>query len=192
MKKVNTSRHYIDNKVFLAVMIEYRDKVQSSKELGVEKPRVPEYIGECSIKIANQLAFKSNFINYSYRDDMILDAIENCLTYIDNFDPAKSSNPFAYFTQITYYAFLRRIQKEKKHLKTKHKMIENFDIDSIITQEHDNIEYMNSFISYLQKYAENGEELEEKLNVYKRKPKYMMNKETESEDPTTEEDPTPI
>ena len=81
-----------------------------------ERPQVTNYIGECFVKIANHLAYKSNFVNYTFRDEMILDGIENCLTYMDNFDPAKSKNPFAYFTQIIYYAFIRRIQKEKKQL----------------------------------------------------------------------------
>ena len=86
--KDTTARHYIDNKEFLAAMIEYRKTVTEAVAAGVDKPQVPEYIGECLIKIANQLAFKNNFINYSFREDMILDAIENCLTYIDNFDQA--------------------------------------------------------------------------------------------------------
>ena len=93
--KKDTTRHYIDNSVFLTEITAYRNTIQDAIKNNTEKPQVPEYIGECFIKIANQLAFKSNFINYSFRDDMILDAIENCLTYIDNFDPDKSNNPFA-------------------------------------------------------------------------------------------------
>ena len=113
-KNKKNNVHYVDNSLFLEKITEHRNKVVAAKEAGTEKPRVPNYLGECFLKIANHLAYKSNFINYTYRDEMISDGIENCITYIDNFDPAKSSNPFAYFTQITYYAFLRRIQKEKK------------------------------------------------------------------------------
>lgn len=92
------------------------------------KPQIPEYIGKCIFMIASRLATKPNFANYSYRDDMVADGIENCICYIDNFDPAKSDNPFAYFTQIIYFAFLRRLQKEKKQLYIKHKSMENASI----------------------------------------------------------------
>lgn len=184
-KKVDTTRHYINNADFLQALIAHKVNVNKAKEEGTEKPQVPEYIGECFIKIANQLAFKSNFINYSFREDMVLDAIENCLTYIDNFDPAKSNNPFAYFTQITYYAFVRRIQKEKRHLHTKYRYIESLDLDSIISQTHDEGEYANSFISFLKKQADSAhKELNEAkeeaaTTKIKRKPKYLQKREEE-------------
>lgn len=119
------TNHYVNNKQLLAVMIEYREGVEQSKANGTDKPPIPRYVGECLMKIAEGLSHKPNFINYTYRDEMISDGIENCINYIDNFDPEKSSNPFAYFTQIIYYAFLRRIQKEKKQLYIKHKSMEN-------------------------------------------------------------------
>ena len=97
-------------------MTDYREKRLAAEEKGDPKPQVSEYIGECFVKIANHLAYKSNFVNYTFREEMILDGIENCITYIDNFNPEKSKNPFAYFTQITYYAFLRRIQKKRNNL----------------------------------------------------------------------------
>jgi hypothetical protein len=108
---------------------------------------------------------------------MILDAIENCLIYMDNFDPKKSSNPFAYFTQITYYAFVRRIQKEKKHLQTKYRYIESLDIDSIIRQAHDEGEYNNAFVNFLKKQADTAQqELSDSKKDKKttRKPKYLQ------------------
>ena len=123
--KVRTNVHYVNNKEFLAAMVEYRNKVLAAKAEGRQKPRVPNYIGECFVKIANHLAYKANFINYTYRDEMVGDGIENCLMYFENFDVSKSSNPFAYFTQIIYFAFLRRIQKEKKQLEIKNKIIES-------------------------------------------------------------------
>ena len=183
IRDVETKHHYIDNKEFLKVITEYRKLVRRNVRLKLEPPQVPEYIGECFIKIANQLAFKSNFINYSYREDMILDAIENCLTYVNNFDPKKSPNPFGYFTQITYYAFLRRIQKEQKQLNTKYRYIESLDIDSITRQENDEGEYGNSFISYLKKEADVAhQKLQDAKNdpgakKMKRKPKYLQAKE---------------
>ena len=121
MTKKSENRHYVNNKEFLVAMTEYREIRLAAEEKDLPKPRVTEYIGECFVKIANHLAYKSNFVNYTFKEEMISDGIENCLQYIDNFNPEKSNNPFAYFTQIIYYAFLRRIQKEKKHLFVKFK-----------------------------------------------------------------------
>lgn len=119
-----SKRHYIDNKLFLKEMIAYRKSVRKAKREGINKPKLPEYVGKCFMMIAENLSHKPNFLSYSFRDEMISDAIENCVMYADNFDPAKSKNPFAYFTQIVYYAFLRRIQREKKQLYVKYKSTE--------------------------------------------------------------------
>jgi len=127
-----SKNHYVNNEKFLEQMKDFREGVRKAKESGAQRPRVPEYIGECIFKIASHLARKPNFANYTFKDDMISDGVENCLLYIDNFDPEKSSNPFAYFTQIIYYAFLRRIQKEKKQLYVKYKTMENEVINSLI------------------------------------------------------------
>lgn len=127
-----TEKHYVNNQKFLEEMKLFRTAVLSAKENNLERPIVSDYIGECLFKIATHLARKPNFSNYTFREDMVSDGIENCLLYIDNFDPEKSQNPFAYFTQIIYYAFLRRIQKEKKHLYIKYKSMENEVITSLI------------------------------------------------------------
>ena len=103
------SAHYVDNKKFLQAMIEWH----AACEAKGEQVPVTNYIGECFLKIATHLSYRPNFINYTYRDEMISDGIENCLQYVKNFNPEKSKNPFAYFTQIIYYAFIRRIQKKK-------------------------------------------------------------------------------
>ena len=121
-------QEYVNNKDFLAAMIEYKASVHNAETKNKSRPIVPTYVGECIMKIATHLARKPNFVNYTFKEEMISDGIENCLQYIDNFNPEKSNNPFAYFTQIIYYAFLRRIQKEKKHLYTKMKLTENADI----------------------------------------------------------------
>ena len=118
------SEHYVNNKELLEALIVYRTKVAIAKEQGLPKPRITNYLGECFLKIATHLSYKPNFVNYMFREDMISDGIENCVQYIHNFDPEKSTNPFAYFTQIIHYAFLRRIQKEKKQLDIKTKIIE--------------------------------------------------------------------
>jgi hypothetical protein len=146
--------HYVDNKKFLAALIEYKKSIDAAKAEGKGIPQVPKYIGECFIKIATHLSYKSNFINYTFKDDMISDGIENCLTAATKFDPEKSSNPFAYYTQIIYFAFIRRIQKEKKHQATKYKIIENLDMDAIM-QGSDDTEAGRQLIDYLKKQLDN-------------------------------------
>ena len=120
--------HYINNKDFLRGMTKYRTAIRKAKRQGLPKPQIPRYVAECFMKIAENLSHKPNFLSYTFRDEMVADAIENCVMYVDNFDPSKSSNPFAYFTQIVYYAFLRRIQKEKKQLYVKYKSTETAGI----------------------------------------------------------------
>lgn len=124
-----SKNHYVDNKKLYAEMIKYTTAYNEAREQGKEPPRVSEYIGQCIWLIANKLSTNRNFIGYTYREEMIGDAIENTLRYIHNFDPDKTNNPFAYFTQIMYFAFLRRIEKEKKQAYVKYKAMEN----SIIT-----------------------------------------------------------
>ena len=126
------SEHYVNNKELLEALIVYREKVAHAKENDLPKPRITNYLGSCFLKIATHLSYKPNFVNYMFRDDMISDGIENCVQYIHNFDPEKSRNPFAYFTQIIHYAFLRRIQKEKKQLDIKTKIIEITGFDEVM------------------------------------------------------------
>ena len=145
------TEHYVDNKVFLEEMKKYRKKVLSARKRNRKDPPINDYIGECFLKIANHLSYRPNFINYTYKEDMISDGIENCLTYVANFDPEKSNNPFAYFTQIIYYAFIRRIQKEKKQTTIKQKLILKSGLDEIVRQEGDNEEYQNSYADFLRK-----------------------------------------
>ena len=125
-----------------------RHDVERQKNEGKPQPPITNYIGECFLKIANHLSYRPNFINYTYRDEMISDGIENCLQYVHNFNPDKSNNPFAYFTQIIYYAFLRRIQKEKKQSHVKNKLIENMTVDENLIDSND---MGNPFVDYLQK-----------------------------------------
>ena len=125
------SEHYVNNKEFLAALEVYIAQVNRAKLNEKEPPQIPRYIGECFLKIANQLSYKPNFVNYMFKDDMICDGIENCVRYIHNFNPEKSKNPFAYFTQIIYYAFLRRISQEKKQLEIKNKILEKSNFDEV-------------------------------------------------------------
>ena len=145
MTKRKRSEHYVNNKEFLAALTTYREEVEITfiQKYGREpekadratrwdtKPPIPRYIGECFLKIANHLSFKPNFVNYMFKEDMISDGIENCVQYIHNFNPEKSQNPFAYFTQIIHYAFLRRIQKEKRQLEVKNKILERTGFEQV-------------------------------------------------------------
>jgi len=135
MTKRRRSEHYVNNKEFLIAIVEYKAMVRRAAEKGEPKPRITNYLGECFLKIATHLSYKPNFVNYMFKDDMICDGIENCVQYINNFDPEKSSNPFAYFTQIIHYAFLRRIQKEKKQLEIKSKIIERSGYSEVFSDD---------------------------------------------------------
>ena len=158
--------HYVDNKKFLVAMTEYRALRITAEEEGKPRPTVTNYIGECYLKIANHLSYRPNFINYTYRDDMISDGIENCLQYMDNFDPEKSKNPFAYFTQIIYYAFIRRIQKEKKQQEVKQKMIANYGIEQMMdSMEGDDTQYQSQMLDFLRRNSREETEADKKKEV---------------------------
>jgi len=137
MAKRKRSEHYVNNKEFLAALIRYREDVEIARLQDKPKPVIPRYIGECFLKIATHLSFKPNFVNYMFKDDMVCDGIENCVQYIHNFNPEKSQNPFAYFTQIIHYAFLRRIQKEKKQLEIKNKILERTGYEQVFNHDGD-------------------------------------------------------
>jgi hypothetical protein len=136
MTKRKKSIHYVNNKEFLAALIQYKKEIKEAQERGDPKPRITNYLGECFLKIATHLSFKPNFVNYIFKDDMISDGIENCVQYIHNFDPEKSQNPFAYFTQIIHYAFLRRIQREKRQLEIKNKILEKTGFDEVFCDDN--------------------------------------------------------
>jgi DNA-directed RNA polymerase specialized sigma subunit len=146
-------RNYVNNKDLLEALINYKKACREAEDQGEITPRVPDYIGKCIYQIATRLATKPNFSGYSYKEDMISDGIENCLQYINNFNPEKSQNPFAYFTQIIWYAFLRRIQKEKKQMyirfKSSQSMIATggtYAGDEVVLNLNTNADYMNAFV----------------------------------------------
>ena len=150
MSKRKRSVHYVNNKEFLEALIVYKKKLRDAAEKEIpnitadelkkwvspNRPPIPNYIGECILKIATHLSFKPNFVNYMFKDDMISDGIENCIQYLHNFNPEKSQNPFAYFTQIIHFAFLRRIQKEKRQLEIKNKILERTGFDEVFTDDN--------------------------------------------------------
>lgn len=158
-------RNYVNNKDLFEALSAYLVKCQAVEDFNKanveddtipEKrmPQVPSYIGECIFHIATRLASKSNFSGYAYRDDMVMDGVENCLQYIRNFKPEKSNNPFAYFTSIIWYAFIRRIQKEKKQMyiryKSSHNMIGNggtYESDEVQLHLTTSADYINDFVA---------------------------------------------
>lgn len=172
-KRRDDAEHYVNNAELLKHMKVYVKSVRAAKRNKLQKPQIPDFIGECILAIANKLANKPNFMNYPFRDEMIADGIENTLMYIDNFDPRKSSNPFAYFTQIIYWAFVRRIQKEKKHLYTKYKMIEEKLTHDMNEEDHTFLTQYGSDYSdnYMHEFVENFEKGKEakKLKAKKKK-----------------------
>ena len=151
-------RNYVNNPDLLEALIQYQKDCKEAEDSGDEKPRVPEYIGKCIYQIATRLATKPNFSGYTYKDDMISDGIENCLQYMHNFDPEKSQNPFAYFTQIIWYAFLRRIQKEKKQMYIRFKSSQSM-IAMNGTYDSNEVQLnLNTSADYIDKFIEDFED----------------------------------
>ena len=150
-------RNYVNNKDLLQSLIEYRAACKEAEDSGDNTPKVPDYIGSCIMLIAQRLATKPNFSGYSYKEEMISDGIENCLQYIHNFDPEKSQNPFAYFTQIIWYAFLRRIQKEKKQTYIRFKASQAMMTEAIINDSNDVSIQMNEPPEYIAEFIDDFE-----------------------------------
>lgn len=125
-----TQKHYVDNKQFLDILVAYKKDCRIAKKNKKPNPPIPSYIGECFSKIADNYSHRKEFIKYSYRDEMVSDAVENCLLYFGNFDPKITKNPFAYFSQVVYFAFLRRIEKEHKQQYIKYKYFSNYGVET--------------------------------------------------------------
>lgn len=173
---MSQQKHYINNADFLKALTEYKEACNAAKAANLEEPPIPNYIGECWMKIAEGLSHKPNFINYPHKEDMVGDGIENCLMYFRNFDPSKSKNPFAYFTQIIYYAFIRRITKEKKQLYVKYKSTEQIGI----LDEHDLLDVDGNVIQFqlydnISEFIETFEETKKKKKKPESKPKGIEN-----------------
>lgn len=187
-----SNAHYVDNKKLYQAIVEYKKVVKEYEEQGLQRPPIPSYVGHCMLMIANRLSLKPNFINYSYREEMISDGIENCVCYFDNYNPDRYDNPFAYFTQIIYFAFLRRIQKEKKQLYIKHKSLENsFLMNELVEQgEFDDGEFTPAYVDF---ENENMNEFiktfEDNLDKKRKKRKQGVEKFIDSDEIVEEEVP---
>jgi DNA-directed RNA polymerase specialized sigma subunit len=176
--------HYVNNKTLYEEMKKFKQRCKDAQEQGRKEPQIPNYVGECFMMICNNLAKKPNFMNYSYRDEMISDGIENCVAAAHSFDPSKSTNPFAYFTQIAWNAFIRRINKEKKQSYVKHKNFEHINMFGELAEElsgstkiHN--EYSEELIrSFEEKIVKSSKKNKNGLN------KFIEEVEDESEEPT--------
>lgn len=185
MKKTRkrSTSNYVDNTKFFEEILKYKKAVRKSKREGLPEPRIPEYVGECIYKIAERLATKPCFVNYSYKDEMISDGIENSILYFHDYDPKIGQNPFAYFTQVIYFAFLRRIKKEEKNRYIIYKNFQHTIIHGA-SDGMDNISYdddENSLITPLiydniNDFMNRFEEKEETLKLKRKKVKRGLQK----------------
>jgi DNA-directed RNA polymerase specialized sigma subunit len=152
-----SKRNYVNNADLLAAMKEYLAACAEADEQDKEVPQVPRYVGNCIFEIATRLASRPNFSGYSFKEDMIMDGVENCLQYIRNFNPEKSTNAFAYFTQIIWYAFIRRIHKEKRQMYVKYKAGQNL-LHAGETYEGDEMLNLNTSSDFVNAFIEDYEE----------------------------------
>lgn len=179
-------KHYVDNVKFLEEIVEYKRQCKEALDQGKEKPRISEYIGKCIYLIAENLSHKPRFMNYSFRDELVSDAIENCFLYFDNFDPAKSSNPFAYFTQIIYYAFHRRISKEEKNRYIIYKKFQESVLDTsdaaLMIDSDDNHLISSTMYDNLNDFIRNFETREQVKKEKRKEKKEGLERFVENED----------
>ena len=154
--------HYVNNKALLECIEKYQKQKNEAIQNNTALPKIPEYFGEAIIQIATRFSRRSNFIGYSFRDEMISDAIEHALVAVDKFDPTKSSNPFSYITTMVYYSFIRRIAKEKRQSYIRSKLIQDMPIDSFDIQDHDDDnDFMNNYMAFIQSH-QNFDDTQEK------------------------------
>lgn len=166
--------HYVNNKEFSLAVVDYCTKVKESKDKGEKHPIVPDYIATCFLKICEGLSHKSNFVRYTYREEMVMDAVENCLKAIENYNietATRSGNPnaFAYFTQISWYAFLRRIAKEKKQQDVKIKFLSQSGLEEYIATNQDDthsVQVVRAFVDQLKDRIDKIKEKDDEVKVF--------------------------
>jgi len=181
--------HYVNNADFSAAVVEYVKEVNAAEKRGKERPIVPNYVAECLLKIAERLSHKSNFVRYTYREEMVMDAVENCLKALGNYDVEAATrggkpNAFGYFTQISWYAFLRRIQKEKKQQDLKLRFIAESGLDEFMVDPDEDPEVakvVQNFVEGLRRRIDDVKEKDEKFATYKKKTISNRRKSTDSD-----------
>lgn len=193
MAKKSNNIHYVNNSEFSVAVVEYVQKVQEAKEKGEEIPMVPDYVASCFLKIAENLSHKGNFIRYTFREEMVMDAVENCLRAVENYDINATTrtgkpNAFSYFTQITWYAFLRRIAKENKQQEIKERYLSQSGIEAFLEVEDDQSKnvastFIDSLKDRIDKVKEYDNEIKEFAKVNKKpKKKKRMSRNPEDSD----------
>lgn len=169
------TEHYVNNREFSQAVVDYVNSVRNAEKTNTTVPKIPEYIGRCFLRIAEGLSHKPNFIRYTYREEMVMDAVENCIKAIMNYNVAAatrtgSPNAFAYFTQICYFAFIRRIMKEKKQQDIKFRYIEHAGIEDFITNPEGGSEFVETgFIDILKHRIDKVKKVDHAIKDFKKK-----------------------
>ena len=169
--------HYVNNKDFSMAVVDHVNEVRSAQKKGLPIPVVPNYVAECLLKIGERLSHKSNFVRYTYREEMVMDAVENCLKALGNYDVDAATrggkpNAFGYFTQISWFAFLRRIQKEKKQQDLKLRYIAESGLDEFMIDPDEDPEVakvVRNFVDGLRRRIDEVKDKDDKFNHYKKK-----------------------
>ena len=185
-RQKRASIHYVNNADFSQAVVEYVTRVDEAKATNTEIPKVPDYIAQCFLRIAEGLSHKANFIRYTYREEMVMDAVENCLKAVLNYDIAAATrtgkpNAFAYFTQITWYAFLRRIAKEKKQQEIKMKYLTNSGIENFLhTEDGDDMSQyvVGQFVDTLKDRIDKVKAFDNEVKEYVKEEKKQKKKRT--------------
>lgn len=157
---------YVDNQRFYDEIVKRKAALKEAEEKGLPKPKINDYIGKCLTDIATNFAKRPLYYGRTYKDEMIQDAIVNCVRYFDTFDPERTKNPFSYFSQCCYYSFLATIVNERDQAYTRSQIAKNVNIDKFTSQEHDNSEIANEYIEYL-----NSLQKTDYSKYYEKKPK---------------------
>ena len=175
-REKRAKEHYVNNKLFTQAVIEYTREVKKARLAGEPDPMVPNYIASCLLKMCEGLSHKSNFVRYTYREEMVMDGVENCLKALANYDgdaKTRSGNPnaFGYFTQISWFAFLRRITKEKKQHDLKLRFIAESGLDEFMVDPDEDPEVakiVRNFVDNLRRRIDDVKEKDEKFSTYKK------------------------
>ena len=181
--------HYVNNKLFTQAVIDYALTAQEAKSSGAPAPIVSNYLADCILKMNEGLSHKSNFVRYTYREEMVMDGVENCLKALANFDASAATrggapNAFGYFTQISWFAFLRRIAKEKKQQEVKLKYIAESGLDEFMVDADEDPEVakaVQSFVDNLRRRIDEVKEKDQKFDYYKKRKLTNKRKSTDSD-----------
>tara|TARA_B110000444_G_scaffold226271_1_gene230674 strand:- start:429 stop:1019 length:591 start_codon:yes stop_codon:yes gene_type:complete len=190
MLKPKERPHYVNNAEFSQAVVDYVETVQVAKKAEVKLPVVPDYIATCFLRISEGLSHKSNFIRYTYREEMVMDAVENCLKAIENYNIEAATrtgkpNAFSYFTQISWYAFLRRIAKEKKQQDIKFKYLSQSGIEAFLDTSGDNASanlVQQHFVDILKGRIERVKGVDTKVKEFVKKEKVKRKKKPADSD----------